>query len=514
MDFNVLSLLIWLPVAGAAIVIGLPRRRPELVVPVAFALSILTLGLAGFVVVDFDLSNPGFQFVEKTAIWSDLGIDYNLGVDGISLFLVALTSFLFPIAIVASVNITDRRKEFMATLLLLEGALIGVFLSLDLILFFVFFEVLLVPMYFLIGLWGGERRLEAALKFFLYTALGSAFLLVGIIFLSAQANDQFGSPTFNYLELLNLDISTTTQYWLFAAFGIAFAIKVPLFPFHTWLPDAHTEAPTAGSVILAGVLLKMGTYGFLRFNLNLFPHAAVELAGFLAALAVVGIIYGAVVAIVQPDIKRLVAYSSVSHLGFVILGIFALTSQGVSGGVIQMVNHGLTTGALFLLVGMIYERRHTREISAYGGIQKVMPLFAGFFLFTVFASAGLPGLNGFVGEFLILLGSYARHPILAIIAAVGVLLAAVYLLWAYERVFTGELDSDENRALTDIGVREIGILVPIVALIIFLGVYPKPVLDRIEPAVERVLDRIEDRTGFDSPLRISDVTTDGVEVTP
>ncbi|MGI9647213.1 MAG: NADH-quinone oxidoreductase subunit M [Acidimicrobiia bacterium] len=515
MDFNALSILVWLPVAGAAVVVGLPRRRAELVVPVAFALSVLTLGLAGYLVVEFDSGDAGFQFVEKTAIWSDLGIDYHLGVDGISLFLVALTAFLFPIGILASVNVTERRKEFMAALLLLEGALIGVFLALDLIVFFVFFEVLLVPMYFLIGLWGGERRLEAALKFFLYTALGSAFLLVGIIFLSAQANDQFGSPSFNYLELLDLDISRTAQYWLFGAFGIAFAIKVPLFPFHTWLPDAHTEAPTAGSVVLAGVLLKMGTYGFLRFNLNLFPEATVQLAGFLAALAVVGIIYGAAVAIVQPDLKRLVAYSSVSHLGFVVLGIFALTSQGVSGGVIQMVNHGLTTGALFLLVGMIYERRHTRDIADYGGIQKVMPWFAGFFLFTAFASIGLPGLNGFVGEFLILLGSYSRHPVLAIIAAFGVLLAAVYLLWAYERVFTGEPDKEENKALTDIGLREVGILIPMAALIILLGVYPKPVLDRIEPAVERVLDRIEDRTDFESPLRIDDIAVDhGKEAGP
>jgi NADH-quinone oxidoreductase subunit M len=338
---------------------------------------------------------------------------------------------------------------------------------------------------------------------------------VGIIFLSAQANDQFGSPSFNYLELLDLDISRSAQYWLFGAFGIAFAIKVPWFPFHTWLPDAHTEAPTAGSVVLAGVLLKMGTYGFLRFNLNLFPEATVELAGFLAALAVIGIIYGAVVAIVQPDLKRLVAYSSVSHLGFVVLGIFALTSQGVSGGVIQMVNHGLTTGALFLLVGMIYERRHTRDIADYGGIQKVMPWFAGFFLFTAFASIGLPGLNGFVGEFLILLGSYSSHPALAIIAASGVLLAAVYLLWAYERVFTGELDKEENKSLTDIGLREVGILIPMVALIVLLGVYPKPVLDRIEPAVERVLDRIEDQTDYVSPLRIGDIALDhGKEASP
>lgn len=512
-DFPLLSFIVWLPVAGAAIVVGLPRRRPELVVPVAFSVSSLTLGLAGYLVFQFQASDGGFQFLERTAIWGDLGIDYHLGVDGISLFLVALTAFLVPLGVLASTNITHRPKEFMAALLLLEGALIGVFLALDLALFFVFFEVLLVPMYFLIGMWGGERRLAAALKFFLYTAFGSAFLLAGIIFLSAEASDQFGSPTFNYLELLNLDISTTAQYWLFGAFAIAFAIKVPLFPLHTWLPDAHTEAPTAGSVILAGVLLKMGTYGFLRFNLNLFPEASVELAGFIAALGVVGILYGAAVAIVQPDLKRLVAYSSVSHLGFVVLGIFALTSQGVEGGVIQMVNHGLTTGALFLLVGMIYDRRHTREISAYGGLQKVMPIFAGFFLFTAFASIGLPGLNGFVGEFLVLLGSYSQHPVLTGLAAFGVVLAAVYLLWAYERVFTGEPDKSENRKLQDIGLREISILVPMSALILFLGVYPKPALERIEPAVERVIDRIEERTAFSSTLRLGDVREDTAEAT-
>jgi len=505
MDFPILSALVWLPVASAAIVVGLPRRRPELVIPVAFGLSLITLGLAGFLVVDFTAGDLGFQFVERTSISGDLGIDYHLGVDGISLFMVALTAFLLPLSILASTSVEHRSKELMASLFLLEGALIGVFLTLDLALFFVFFEVLLVPMYFIIGLWGGERRLEAALKFFLFTAFGSAFLLAGIIFLSVQANDQLGSITFNYLDMLDVELSRTAQFWLFGAFGIAFAIKVPLFPFHTWLPDAHTEAPTAGSVILAGVLLKMGTYGFVRFNLNLFPEAAVELAGFMAALAVVGIIYGAAVAIVQPDLKRLVAYSSVSHLGFVVLGIFALTSQGLEGGILQMVNHGLTTGALFLLVGMIYERRHTRRIADYGGLQKVMPWFAGFFLLTAFASIGLPGLNGFVGEFLILLGSYSRFPILAVVAAFGVVLAAVYLLWAYERVFTGEPDREENQNLRDIGLREVGILVPITALIIFLGVYPKPVLERIEPAVEQVLERIEQRTDFESPLRLDDI---------
>ena len=504
MGFPILSAVLWLPVASAAIVVGLPRRRPELVIPVSFALSLITLGLAGFLVVDFTTGDPGFQFVERTAISGDLGIDYHLGVDGISLFMVALTPFLLPLSILASTSVDHRPKELMAALLLLEGSLIGVFLALDLALFFVFFEVLLVPMYFIIGLWGGERRLEAALKFFLYTALGSAFMLAGIIFLSAQANDQLGRITFNYLEILDLELSRTAQFWLFGAFGIAFAIKVPLFPFHTWLPDAHTEAPTAGSVILAGVLLKMGTYGLLRFNLSLFPEATVELAGFMATLAVVGILYGAAVAVVQPDLKRLIAYSSVSHLGFVVLGIFALTSQGLEGSVVQMVNHGLTTGALFLLVGMIYERRHTRRISDYGGLQKVMPWFAGFFLLTAFASIGLPGLNGFVGEFLILLGSYSRHPVLTVLAAFGVVLAAVYLLWAYERVFTGE-PSSENRALKDLGLREVGILVPIATLIIFLGVYPRPVLERIEPSVEQVLERIEQRTDFESPLRLDDI---------
>jgi NADH-quinone oxidoreductase subunit M len=505
MDFPILSALIVIPIASAAVVVGLPRRRSELTVPIALAVSLLTAGLAGFVIWEFDAADAGFQFVEKATISSDLGISYHLGVDGISLFLVALTALLTPLGILASVHIEERIKEFMAALLLLEGALIAVFISLDLAVFFVFFEVLLVPMYFLIGLWGSEQRLAAALKFFLFTAFGSAFLLAGIVFLAVEGGAQLGGITFDYVALLDVGLSQTAQYWLFAAFAIAFAVKVPLFPLHTWLPDAHTEAPTAGSVILAGVLLKMGTYGFIRFNLNLFPQASVDLAGVVAAIAVVGILYGAAVAIVQPDVKRLVAYSSVSHLGFVVLGIFALTSQGVEGSVIQMVNHGLTTGALFLLVGMIYDRRHTREIAAFSGLQKVMPVFAGFFLFVAFASIGLPGLNGFVGEFLILLGSYAAHPVLTILAAFGVVLAAVYLLWAYERMFTGEPAGEENSSLKDIGIREVGILVPIAALILLLGVYPKPALERIEPAVERVLDRIEAQTDFQSDLRLTDI---------
>jgi NADH-quinone oxidoreductase subunit M len=378
-------------------------------------------------------------------------------------------------------------------MLLLETGMLGVFIALDMILFFVFFEITLVPMYLIIGMWGSENRVYAAVKFFLYTAFGSALMLAGIIWLGAIGG------TFDYQQLLNLDMTSTQQTWLFFAFGMAFAVKVPIFPFHTWLPDAHTEAPTAGSVLLAGVLLKLGTYGFIRFNLALFPDAAVRFAPWLVILAVIGIIYGAAVAIVQPDVKRLVAYSSVSHLGFIFLGIFAMTSQSLTGGVVQMVNHGLSTGALFLLIGMIYERRHTRKIADYGGIAKVMPLLAGFFLFSAFASAGLPGLNGFIGEFMILLGSYLRFPAAAVLAATGVILAAIYLLWAYERVFTGPITHKENEKLLDLGVREVLIMAPLVMLIVFLGVYPKPALDRIEPAVEELLERIEEVTDYSVP---------------
>jgi NADH-quinone oxidoreductase subunit M len=356
---------------------------------------------------------------------------------------------------------------------------------------------MLVPMYFIIGIWGGERRVHAAIKFFLYTALGSALMLAGILFLGLTGGE--GGPTFDFVELLGADLSRTTQFWLFAAFGLSFAIKVPVFPFHTWLPDAHVEAPTAGSVILAGVLLKLGAYGLIRFNLTLFPEAAVDLVPVLAVLAVIGIVYGAIVAIVQSDIKRLVAYSSVSHLGFVVLGIFALTSQGLQGGVLQMVNHGLTTGALFLLVGMIYERRHTREISQFGGLATVMPRYAAAFLFVAFASIGLPGLNGFVGEFFVLVGSYLTLPAYAIVGATGVVLAAVYLLWAYQRMFTGPIMVEENKGLSDIGFREVAILAPLLVLILFLGIYPKPALDRIEPSVNQVLQRIEQTTDFEVP---------------
>jgi NADH-quinone oxidoreductase subunit M len=355
-------------------------------------------------------------------------------------------------------------------------------------------------MYFIIGIWGSERRIYAAYKFFLYTALGSALLLAGIISLAVTYSTQFGEASFALSDMVRLDLPTGTERWIFAAFALAFAIKVPLFPLHTWLPDAHTEAPTAGSVLL-------------RFNLGLFPETAVDAVWIMGVLAVVGIVYGAVVAIVQPDLKRLVAYSSVSHLGFIVLGTFALTSGSLQGAVIQNVNHGLTTGALFLLVGMIYDRRHTKQISEFGGLQKSMPLYAGFFLFMAFASIGLPGLNGFVGEFLVLVGSYTSLPVLAAVAASGVVLAAIYMLWAYQRVFTGEPRLEANRLISDLSGREIALLSPLAVLILVIGIYPNLLLDKIAPSTEAVLDHIEASTGYavPEPGRLDDVIISGGE---
>ena len=498
-DFPVITLLVALPVLAALVVAVIPMSRRELLLPVAFALTLLPLGVALYILWEFETGVGGFQFTQQAIDITPWGVSWTVGIDGISVLLIVLTTILFPISLLASVSITSRPKSYLIALLILEAGLLGVFVTLDLVLFFIFFEITLVPMYLIIGVWGSGNRVYAAMKFVLFTALGSAFLLAGIIFLGVTASDQLGGITFAFQSLLDLQLSSETQFWLFLAFGIAFAIKVPLFPLHTWLPDAHTEAPTAGSVLLAGVLLKLGTYGFVRFNLTLFPDAAVDLAPWLAALAVIGIIYGAAVAIVQPDVKRLVAYSSVSHLGFIVLGTFALTTQGLQGGVIQMVNHGLTTGALFLLIGMLYDRRHTRLISEYGGLARVMPVFAGFFLFIAFASAGLPGLNGFIGEFEVLLGSYLTLPGYAVVAAFGVLLAAIYLLWAYQRVFTGPITKPENEKLLDLNWREKGILIPIAVLVVFLGVYPKPALDRIEPSVDLILERIEATTDFEVP---------------
>ncbi|HWC32848.1 MAG TPA: NADH-quinone oxidoreductase subunit M, partial [Actinomycetota bacterium] len=451
----------------------------------AFAVALATFGVSLIVLARFDGADAGFQLVEDATWVEPLNFRYVLGVDGISVFLVLLTTFLMPLAILASWRIERQVPYFMTALLALETAVLGVFVSLDLLLFFVFFEALLFPMYLVIGMWGYERRVYAAVKFFLFTMAGSAFLLAAILFLYFRAGSVTGTPTFELQQLTDVSASlpAATARWLFLAFFVAFAVKVPLFPLHTWLPDAHTEAPTAGSVILAGVLLKIGAYGLIRFNLTLFPEASRYFRTFVLVLAVIGIVYGAVVALIQSDVKRLVAYSSVSHLGFVVLGIFAGTLEGMSGGVIQMVNHGLSTGALFLLVGMLYERTHTREIARMGGLASQTPALAGFFLVVALSSLALPGLNGFVGEFLVLVGTFVASEPFAVIGAVGVVLSAIYLLWAYQRMMHGpRIDAEPYPDLT---VREYAILVPVVALIVAIGVFPKPFLDRIEPAAER-----------------------------
>lgn len=492
-----LTWLIALPVAGAIAVACIPARRRELHLPVGIAVSMAPLALATYLFSVFR-SEAGFQFTETFMWYESWGVGWRLGVDGISLPMVMLTVLLVPIALGASTSIRIGTKGFVVCVLVLEAAMLGSFLALDLFLFFIFFEAVLIPMYFIIGLWGSERRIYAATKFFIYTAFGSALMLAGIIALAFLQRDT-GVPSLALADLMRLDLTLGQERWLFAVFALAFAIKVPLFPFHTWLPDAHTEAPTAGSVLLAGVLLKLGTYGLMRFNLALFPEASLGAVWIMGVLAVVGIVYGAVVAIVQPDLKRLVAYSSVSHLGFIVLGTFALTKGAMQGAVIQNFNHGLTTGALFLLVGMIYERRHTKQISELEGLQKAMPILAGFFLFMAFASIGLPGLNGFVGEFLILIGTYLTLPVLAIIASTGVVLAAIYLLWAYQRVFTGLPQREENKILVDLSPREVGLLAPLAVLVLLIGLYPNVLLDKIGPSVDATLGHVVAETGFQVP---------------
>lgn len=421
-----------------------------------------------------------------------LGVNYHLGIDGISLYMVLLTTFLTPIVILASWRgITKNVKGYMVSMLILETGILGVFVSLDLFLFYVFWEAMLIPMYFIIGIWGAENRIYAAIKFFIYTMVGSLLMLVAILVIYFYHGGLTGDYTFDLLRLQQINFPLGYQTWLFLAFGLSFAIKVPIFPFHTWLPDAHVEAPTGGSVILAGVLLKMGTYGFLRFCLPLLPHAAAQFTPWIFVLGVIGIIYGALVAMVQPDLKKLVAYSSVSHLGFVMLGIFALNNQGIQGGLIQMVNHGLSTGALFLIVGMIYERRHTRLIKDFGGLAKQIPIFTTFFMVVTLSSIGLPGLNGFIGEFLILLGTFLSSKLFAILAATGVILAAVYMLWMFQRVMFGKLDKEENKRLLDLSAREIAVLVPIVVFIVLIGVYPNAFLKKMEPTVNHLIETVQ-----------------------
>jgi NADH-quinone oxidoreductase subunit M len=513
MQQYLITILILLPVVGAIAVAahgfaGYARREHYRWIALLFSVATFAASLLLLTEpVGFGATNA-FHFEQNIPWIGSIGAHYHLGVDGLSLWLVILTTLLVPISILSSwTSIEKRELAFFAAMLALESAMIGVFVSLDLLLFFLFFEASLVPMFFLIGAWGGERRLYAAIKFYIYTAVGSLLMLAGIIWLYYLHLGATGIGTFDYTTILNslqqgkLSLSsegtaTTTQAILFGLFAIAFCIKVPMWPFHTWLPDAHTEAPTAGSVILAGVLLKMGTYGLLRFNFALFPQATRRFAGIFIVLAVIGIIYGALVAMVQPDVKRLVAYSSVSHMGFVLLGMFSFTEWGMQGALYQMLNHGVSTGALFLLVGMIYERRHTRQISDFGGLSKPMPWFATFFVITALSSVGLPLLNGFVGEFLIMFGmwnstvSVARPWLTTMFAATGVIWAAVYMLWMLQRVLFGRVTRPENRRLADLNWREIGLLVPLLILMVYMGAHPNPFLKRSRASIEQVRTRV------------------------
>jgi NADH-quinone oxidoreductase subunit M len=491
-------------IASAIGASGLPATLWK---PVALATTILSFLLSLRLFATFDPIQTGFQLMEHSRWIPEYGINYFVGVDGISLMMVLLTTFLMPIVLLASWNDIDKSvKTYIFFMLFLETGMLGAFVSLNLFQFYVFWEIMLVPMYFIIGIWGGPRRIYAAVKFFLFTMAGSLLMLLGMLVLYYLSFEQTGVLNFDYVSppaaaaagLIDtvVPIDGTwwqTQTWLFFAFALAFAIKVPMVPLHTWLPDAHVEAPTAGSVVLAGVLLKMGTYGFLRFALPLFPSAAVDFMPWIMALALVGIIYGSLVAMVQSDIKKLVAYSSVAHLGFVMLGIFSLNIHGLNGGVLQMVNHGLSTGALFILVGMLYERRHTRQISDFGGIARPMPVFAAVFGIVTMSSIGLPMLNGFVGEFLILLGVFLVNPIAAVIATSGVILAAVYMLWMFRRVMFGPVENPENRGLIDLDLREKVVVLALVIPIIWIGVYPNPLLRRIEPSVIELIRHLEVR---------------------
>jgi NADH-quinone oxidoreductase subunit M len=488
-----------------------PSRAARGIRLAALGVALATLGLSLLLYFGFDADVADYQFEEEARWMPALGIGYHLGIDGISILLVLLTTFLTPIALVSAWHsIEDRAKEFAITMLVLETGMVGVFVSLDVFLFYVFWEAMLVPMYLIIGVWGGSNRVYAAIKFVLYTLVGSLLMLVAILALYSHHGAATGTYTFDLPVLARWVMPAGLgQNAMFLAFALAFAIKVPLFPFHTWLPDAHVEAPTAGSVILAGVLLKMGTYGFLRFCLPLFPDASLTFGPLVFALAVIGIIYGACVSTVQPDLKKLVAYSSVSHLGFVMLGIFTLTPQGLVGGVIQMVNHGLSTGALFLMVGMIYERRHTRLIADFGGLWQVIPAFSAVFLVVSLSSLGLPGLNGFVGEFLILLGAFQVSRPLAALATTGIIFAAVYMLWMYQRVIFGEITHEENRRLRDLHPREWAVLVPVVILIVWIGVYPLPFTSKTEASVAALIAEVQSKSSVSRGLAPARFASEG-----
>jgi NADH-quinone oxidoreductase subunit M len=506
-DVSLLTVLIVLPALAALAVGLLPAERVQSIRMAALGFTAATFVVSLGLLVQFDVGTPGFQLTESHAWIPAFGIEYRVGIDGITLPLVLLTTLIVPLAIGATWGHTkEREKGFYFAVLVLETALIGVFTALDLILFYVFFEGMLVPMYALIGVWGGRNRRYAAVKFFLYTLLGGLVMLAGILYLYFKS----GGVSFAYDALRDVPLTTTEGRVLFGAFFLAFAVKVPLFPFHTWLPDAHTEAPTLGSVDLAALLLKIGSYGLIRFTLPYFPEATQTFAPWILGLAVIGILYGALVATVQPDIKKLVAYSSVAHMGFIVLGIFALDVTATSASVVQMVNHGLSTGALFILIGFMYERTHSREIAEYSGLAKVTPVFAGLFLVVAMSSLALPGLNGFVGEFPILLGTFQTQPVFAVLGTLGVIFAALYLLWSYQRIFHGPVEGHAI-GMRDLRPHEIAVMVPLVVLIVGIGLYPKPLYDRITPTVEQVVTEVQEQGGVvaDAPDAEAAAVTSG-----
>jgi NADH-quinone oxidoreductase subunit M len=488
---HLLSVILFTPLAGALLLLALPRRHGA-----AIRWTANVFGAGGFAVslplwFRFQTQGSPWQFVERGEWIPSIGASYFLGVDGLSALLVLLTTLIGAIAILSSwASITERVKEYYICLLVLQTGMLGAFLSLDALLFFLFWEVMLVPMYFLIGIWGGGRRLYSAIKFFLYTLVGSVVMLLGILALYFYGYSASGVYSFDITKFHELAVPAGVQTWVFLAFFLGFAVKVPMFPLHTWLPDAHTDAPTAGSVILAAVMLKMGTYGFLRFSLPILPDATRQFVPWIAGLAIIGIIYGALVALAQSDWKRLVAYSSVSHMGMAMLGMFALTPAGITGSIVHQLNHGISTGALFLIVGIAYERRHTREISAYGGLSAVMPVFAAVFMIMTLSSIGLPALNGFIGELLVLQGVFVVSKTWAAMAIIGIILGAAYMLWLYQRTMFGGLDNPANRSLPDLNAREVVTFLPLVALAIWIGLYPAPLLRRLDSSVGRIVLRV------------------------
>lgn len=498
-----ITLMLLVTLAGGLLLLLVPKQKENLIRISGLVISIITFIISLFLFFNFDNSSNEFQFIHQFKWVEKLNISYFVGIDGMSLLLVLLTTFLTPLTLLSSwTSIEKNVKEFTFFMLMLEVGMLGVFVSLDLFLFYVFWEAMLIPMYFIIGIWGGEQRIYASVKFFIYTMFGSLLMLIAIIWLAVYASEPLGYFTTNLLELYKVgpEVAGTIQKWMFLAFAFSFAIKVPLFPLHTWLPDAHVQAPTAGSVILAGVLLKMGTYGLIRFCLPLFPQSSIFFAPYISVLAIIGIIYGALVAMVQNDVKKLVAYSSVAHLGFVVLGIFAVTIESMQGAIIQMINHGLSTGALFLLVGVIYERTHTREIADYGGIAKLVPVFSFALMFASLSSVGLPGLNGFIGEFLILIGSFKSEVLnnwwYTVFAASGVIFAAVYLLWMYQRVVFGSVTNQKLNGISDMNSREMIVMLPIFIFIVWIGIYPSTFLNVSKTSAQKVIEQVYNQRDF------------------